>query len=131
MPDAGHPLFDEFRLLRMRSWGQDYAEQKELLDALHAKTGRDVFVSAFSVMQRKDTGRHISYCVWPKGADSLLPRTERIILGGVGQEPIMAPWERVVEAAGNLMTPMDMYPERYRVEGFPSAEQLEAMSDEL
>ena len=43
----------------------------------------------------------------------------------------MAPWEKVVEAAGDLMTPMDMYPERYRVEEFPSAEQLEAMGDEL
>ena len=32
----------------------------------------------------------------------------------------MAPWEKVVEAAGDLMTPMGMYPERYRVEAFPS-----------
>ena len=67
MPDAGHPLFDEFRLLRMRSCGQDYAEQKELLDALHAKTGRDVFVSAFSVMQRKDTGAISATAYGPKG----------------------------------------------------------------
>ena len=27
----------------------------------------------------------------------------------------MAPWERVVEVVGDLMTPMGIYPERYRV----------------
>ena len=46
-------------------------------------------------------------------------------------KPVMAPWEKVVEIAGDLMTPMGIYPERYRVEGFPSAEQLAAMGNEL
>ena len=30
-----HPLYDEFRALRIESLGHDYAEQKELLDELH------------------------------------------------------------------------------------------------
>ena len=51
MPKAAHPLYDEFRLLRIRTYGQDYAEQKELLDALHQKTGKDVFVASFSVLR--------------------------------------------------------------------------------
>ena len=56
MPEADHPLFDEFRKIRMLSSGQDYSEQKELLDRLHEKTGEDVFVASYSVMQHKDTG---------------------------------------------------------------------------
>ena len=82
-------------------------------------------------MQHKETGQQISYCVWTKDTVSLLPRTERIVLGGEGHAPIMAPWEKVVEIAGDLMTPMGIYPERYRVEGFPTAEQLAAMGNEL
>ena len=33
MPALGHPLDEDFRLLRIQTCGQDYAEQKELLDA--------------------------------------------------------------------------------------------------
>ena len=131
MPEAAHPLFDEFRALRIQSSGHEYAEQKELLDELHEKTGEDVFVASYSVMQHKETGHPISYCVWTKGSISLLPQTERIVLGGEGQAPVMAPWDKVVEIVGDLMTPMDMYPERCRVEGFPSAAQLAAMGNEL
>ena len=131
MPEADHPLFDEFRKIRMLSSGQDYSEQKELLDRLHEKTGEDVFVASYSVMQHKDTGHQLSYCVWTKDTVSLLPQTEWIVLGGEGQAPIMAPWEKVVEIAGDLITPMGIYPERYRVEGFPTAEQLAAMGNEL
>jgi uncharacterized protein YtpQ (UPF0354 family) len=131
MPDAGHPLYDEFRWLRMESYGQDYAEQKELLDTLHQKTDKDVFVASFSVIQHKDTGHRISYCVWTKGTESLLPRTERIVLGGEDQGPVMVPWEKVVEVAGELMTPLGMYPERYQVDQFPTVEQLAAMGNEL
>ncbi len=131
MPEASHPLYDEFRALRIESFGHDYAEQKELLDALHEKTGEDVFVASYSVMQHKDTGNRLSYCVWTKGTISLLPQAERIVLGGEGQAPVMAPWDKVVEIAGDLMTPMGIYPERYRVEDFPSADQLAAMGNEL
>jgi uncharacterized protein YtpQ (UPF0354 family) len=131
LPDAGHPLLDEFQTLRMRSSAQDYAEQKELLDKLHEIRGEDVSVASFCVMQHKHTGQRANYCVWTPGTVSLLPRTERVIFGGEGQETSMAPWEKVVEVAGHLMTPTDMYPERWRVETFPSAEELAAMGNEL
>ncbi len=131
LPEAGHPLFDEFQALRMRSLGQDYAEQKELLDKLHEIRGEDVFVSSFSVMQHKLSAQRVNYCVWTAGEISLLPRTERVIFGGAGQETVMAAWDKVVEVVGHLMTPTDMYPERWRVETFPSAEELAAMGNEL
>ena len=82
-------------------------------------------------MQHKDTGERVNYCVWTAGAVSLLPRTERVIFGGEGLEAVMAPWEKVAAVIGDLMTPTDMYPERFRVETFPTAEQLAAMGNEL
>ena len=131
LPDPSHPHYDEFRMLRMQRYGQDYAEQKELLDALHEKTGEDIFVASFSVVEHKDTRQRTSYCVWTKGSHSLLPKTERIILGGPDQEPIMVTWDRVAEVVGDLMKQQGMYPERYRVEAFPTGEQLAAMGNEL
>jgi len=77
------------------------------------------------------TGHQLSYCVWTKDRVSLLPKTERIVLGGEGQAPIMAPWEEVVEIVGDMLTPMGIYPERYRVDAFPTAAQLAAMGNEL
>ena len=56
LPDAAHPLYDEFRGLRIDSFGHDYAEQKELLDELHEKTGEDLFVASYSVMQHGTPG---------------------------------------------------------------------------
>lgn len=131
MPDAKHPLYDDFRMIRVQSSGQDYSEQKELLDRLHETTGEDVFVASYSVMQQRDIGYRLSYCVWTQGVVSLLPQAERIVLGGEGQAPVMAPWEKVVEIVGDMMTPLGIYPERYRVEGFPTADQLAAMGNEL
>lgn len=129
MPDADHPLFDEFRGLWLRSQGQDYAEQKDLLDKLHESRGEDVFVASFTVAQHKQTGERINFCLWGEGIASLLPRTEQVVLGAPGHEPIIAAWEKVVEVAGGIMKPQDMYPERFRVDEFPTPEQLAAMGN--
>jgi hypothetical protein len=108
MPDVAHPLHQEFRTLRVQSLGQDYAEQKELLDKLHTKKQQDIFVASFSAMEHKDTKELTTYCVWSKNILALLPRTERIAFMQDGKDPLMADWDRVVEAAGNLMTPLDI-----------------------
>jgi uncharacterized protein YtpQ (UPF0354 family) len=131
MPKDSHSLYDGFRMLRIQSCGQDYAEQKELLDQLHKERGEDVLVASYSVMQHKDTGYRTSYCAWIRGLISLLPQAERIVFGSDNQEPVMASWDKVVAIVGDLMTPMGIYPERYRVQDFPSAEQLAAIGNEL
>ena len=131
MPKASHSLYDQFRMLRIQSSGQDYAEQKELLDRLHETRGDDVSVASYSVVQHKDTGHRIGYCEWTKGTISLLPQAEWIVLGGGDRKRVMVSWDKVAEIVGDLMTPMGMYPERYRVEGFPTADQLAAMGNEV
>ena len=39
----------------------------------------------------------------------------------------MVPWNDVEQMAGDLLEPQGMYPERYRVDGFPSQAQLTAL----
>ena len=74
-------------------------------------------------------GHIFTYCIWSKDVPMLLPRTDSVAFQGAAETPVVATWEKVVEIAGNLMMLMDMYPERYRVEGFPTAEQLTAMGN--
>ena len=128
MPKAEHPLYWDFRKLQTQSFGQEYTEQKELLDKRHQQAGEDIFVASFSGMGRKGTEELTSYCVWGKGVLAWLPRTDVVaFIAEHGQQPLMVPWDRALEVTGNLMEPMGMYPERWRVTEFPSNEQLKAM----
>lgn len=126
-PDPSHPLFSEFHGLQLQSLGRNYAEQKELLDGT---TDEDIFVASYMAMQNKDSGHFITYCVWGKNVLALLPRTDQIAFMQEGKDPLMAQWDRVVEVVGDLMKPLDIYPERFRVSGFPTEEQLAAMGAE-
>ncbi|HLA83549.1 MAG TPA: hypothetical protein VJL29_02040, partial [Thermoguttaceae bacterium] len=129
LPEASHPLYGEFRSLFIQSIGQAYAEQKTLLDQLHARTGEDVVVPSFSAMRNPATGGVLTFCIWGEHCTSLLPCTDLVAFVGVGRDPVMAPWGRVVETLGHLMRPEGIYPERYRVVDFPTREQLAAMEN--
>ena len=123
LPDVSHPLYKDFQRLHLQSLGQDYAEQKDLLDKLHEKKGEDVFVASFSAIQAPD-GRVFSYATWTETTNSLLPKTDALVLGRVGGEPRMVEWQKVMDVAGDLMEPLDIYPPRYRVREFPSGKAV-------
>jgi hypothetical protein len=131
LPGKDHPEYQKFRTLRLRSTGQDYAAQAEDLNALHAKTGKAAFVASFSALQKQGSGEVRSYCVWSEGVVTLLPRTDDIFFfrptgNDKGDIVATAPRERAQAVLGHLMKPAGLYPERYLVEDFPSAEQLAA-----
>jgi uncharacterized protein YtpQ (UPF0354 family) len=130
MPDATHPLFGEFRMLLIQSFGRDYENQKSLLDRLHAERGQHIFVASYQAMKNTETGRVFSYSLWPKGAVTLLPRTDRIAFVEVGKDSLLADWDRAAEVLGGLMKPMAIYPERLHVSEFPTEEQFAAMKGE-
>ena len=44
--------------------------------------------------------------------------------------PTMADWDRVAEAAGDLMERLDMWPERWRVTGLPEDGQFASIKGE-
>ena len=100
--------------------------RKSCSDRLHAKTNEKTFVATFNVVQDPQ-GRLLSYAIWTETVKSLLPQTDMVVFGPVEGEPKMVPWSRAMEAVGHLLEPVDIYPPRYSVQGFPSAEQLAAM----
>lgn len=131
-PDRNSPLFERCRLLYVKSFGQNYAEQGEALKALHERTGEDVFVASYQGIRRE--GQVMSYCVWSEGVDTLLPRTDEVFFfrptsEGDGELVGQCRWDRVKEVVGDRMEPCGLYPERYRVRSFPTPEQLAAMSN--
>lgn len=129
LPSEESPLFADFHELRLRTIGAEYNDQKELLDAVHEQSGEDLFVASFSALQNKETGRVTSYSVWSEGVDCLLPQTDAVMFfrpNAPDEGKIVAggAWEQVRQVVGDLMEPMGLYPERYRVKEFPSEGQL-------
>ena len=130
MPDGENPLYADFRMLQVHSFGQDYSEQKGLLDKLHEKMGEDVFVATYSIVQNEKTGVVSTYALWVADITSWLPRAEMIaFMRKPDDEPRMYNWERVVQVAGHMMEPMDMYPPRFKVSEFPTDEEFAAMGE--
>jgi len=109
----------------------DYNIQKELLDELHEKQQKDVFVASCSVIQNEETGLVRTYCVWSAGIESWLPETDLIaFVSDLDGEPKMFTWDQAVAVVGDLMTPLDMYPPRFDVRKFPSVDRFAAMGAE-
>jgi hypothetical protein len=134
LPPAEHPLCRDFTSLRLQSLGQEYAEQKELIDAHYRKMGRDIFVATFSGVQDAKTGEVKSYCVWSEGVESLLPKTDLVYFYRPGQaesdDAILATveWNTMERELGPLVESHEFYPPRFRVRSFPSTAQLRRLN---
>jgi hypothetical protein len=108
-----------------------YDEQAQVLNALHEKTGKDIFVAKFKLNEVK-SGGYCSYAVWSRDVLTLLPQTDFVIFfDPVKPEPERilgwVKWADVKAVADDLMLDTEMFPARFYVSGFPSAAQLEAM----
>ena len=128
LPESDHPLHDQFHLLQLRSFGRDYAAQKDLLDALHAKTRQNSWVASYSAVKNDETGKAHSYCVWSQGVETLLPQTEEVYFfvpkgEKEGSVVARASWDQVQQLLGHLLERQGGYPVRYRVKDFPTAEE--------
>ncbi len=125
MPPPDHPHFEKFRLLEVKSLFSEYSDQKPLLDALHEKQGIDIFVATYSAVE-KENGEVFSYCVWSKGVDAYLPKTQKIMFVEEGKDDIVGgDWDTVQRILGHFMEPVeDLYPPRWRVQEFPTPDEL-------
>lgn len=120
-----HPLYARFRMCEMQETMSDYNEQKDLLQTLYEQKGEDVFVSTFSATKNQESGRISSYCVWSNDVVADLPHTDRIAFMPDEKEILgWGSWAEATTAFGHLMQKNVEYPERYRVESFPTPEQL-------
>ena len=81
-------------------------------------------------LQKKETEEILSYSVWGAGVDTLLPETDRVVLIRNPERPEgFVSWARVQEVMGPEMQEVpNLYPKRYRVRQFPTADQLEEMA---
>jgi len=106
-----------------------YADQKELLDKIHEKTGEDIFVASHKIRRESPSGHFIdSIATWTEGVDTLLPRVKSVILlQPKNQRMIIAPWDAVEAVAGELMLPMGWRPERFHVPRHATEAQIEKL----
>jgi len=127
MPPEGHPLHRTFKQIEIKWTGPLYRDQTNLLNAIHKKQGIDIAAASYSALKRKD-GELLTYCIWGKGVDALLPVTQKVVfMKGEGIPALFADWSRVMETFGDLMAPTEDYPRRYRVREFPDESTINAI----
>ncbi|KAF0246688.1 MAG: hypothetical protein FD180_507 [Planctomycetota bacterium] len=131
-PGDGSPLAWALRAFRLHSISQEYAEQKDLLQAHFAARKEEIYVAALMLIRSRDSDRVSSLTTWTEGVETLLPEAEAIgfmqVVGGEKSEMRgMVSWERAAAVLGSGLNPEGMYPARYRVNGFPTEEQFAEM----
>lgn len=127
---AEHPHYAKFHELELRFLGGEYNDQKEYLEKLHEQEGPDVFVASFSVMSQEN-GPHQSFATWSKGVPTWLPKTDRIaFFNPDDKSSLLVEWQQAIRECGDAMTSLELYPQRWFVDTFPSAEQLQRMGGE-
>lgn len=116
---------DAFANLAAIERADRYASQKAALDDLHARDGIPLFVASVLMFRGADE-RLFGVATWTRGVDTLLPCTDLVALndGGADDAPrLLVRWDDVCTVAGDLMQTLDMQPQRFRVRGFPDADQ--------
>ena len=127
LPDD-HPAAITLKKLYLTQHGRDCQQQKDLLDRLFKQEQTDIFVATCMIQENEATGAWRSMAVWGENIDTLLPVVDEIAFfreGANGAElKGLAPWQRVMEVAGDLIEKTDYEPGRYRVRSWPSEAQL-------
>ena len=123
---------DKLKNLYTTQLAEDYSSQKELFDALHQKTGEDIFVASYTVLKNNDTDKLTSLSTWTRDVVSLLPKTDLVamVLPGSKEgeyESKILSWQDLRSVASDLMQLVEGYPERYLVKAFPEPEKLDAL----
>src|SRR5262249_53417281 len=98
-----HPLAAKHAELLAGFASDDYRQQMELIEALHARRGIDVAVATHFAM-RRDDGSVYSYCVWPDRPASI-PRADEIAIADGRGAAQLLPWDAVVAVVGDKLQP--------------------------
>jgi len=137
--EAGTNEAVKLRRIATMQLASDYDRQKELLDHLHNKKNKDIFVAKFMVYRKQDQqGSEFSVAALSSGSDgTLLPVTDRLTFVVVDQiinpqsgraeegarDIVSVSWSDAMAIAGHLLQPVpNLYPPRYRSLGFPDAD---------
>lgn len=120
VPD-GHPAAGGVARLRSIDRALAYDATTALIQSV---LGEEVFV-ANSILAERDH-EIISTCTWIDGP-CIIPETDRVMFFRNQEENWIVNWDDVRAHVGDLMTPTEFYPPRFRVQSFPSADQLATM----
>ena len=126
--ETAHPALSSFRDLRMEELARYYADQKNLMDAANTNNGVDLFVASHKLASKDGSDEVFSFATWTRGADSLLPEADRVILFDGEARHLIVPWDAVREHCAELMEVVDVWPRRFRVRSFPSEEKIETLA---
>jgi len=121
---------DRLHNLQLQMLASDYSAQKGALEAQMLKSGTDIFVASFKLLQFDGKSRFVSSAVLSKGVDTLLPKSEEITLYlPDSQESFTVPWATFEQHAGYLMEQLPLNLVRYRVKDFPSESVLNLLRE--
>ncbi|RKG78158.1 DUF1444 family protein [Corallococcus terminator] len=130
LPEPESPSRSLLERLAFISRLRGYQEQTERLRREQEKDSEQLFIAGY-LPEQNDQGRLFGQAVWSSVGATLLPRAEVIVFVDAALGPDAPPvasvrWDLVVRDAGTMLMPEPgLYPERYRVQGFPSKEQLQ------
>jgi len=131
LPAPTHKLHKQFRGLANATLGSSYSRQQQLLMQLEEKHKPEharFFVASVFTAKADSPWGPITSCTWTNHAPSLLPKTDMIaLIRDLKEPPVMVPWNAVQKTVGHMMVPTGLYPERYRVDSFPSGPQFAAI----
>ncbi len=130
IPPECSSVYSPFRELRLRSLASHYVHQDKNRELLAYCQDVDVIASVFIGETCID---EFTLAFWMRDYVTLLPEVtyvvftnpaagdqERVVYGNVL-------WERVHQVMGYRMQPLGTYPERWRVEAFPSPAEMKEM----
>jgi hypothetical protein len=123
-----HPNHADFHQLELSWLAPLYDHQESDLKQIMTRQNLDIFVARFFTAQSQN-GQLITYCVWGKDTDTLLPVTQRIcFFQSEATPPLFADWSTTIAHCAHLMERTEHYPPRYRVRDFPDQSTLEKIA---
>jgi hypothetical protein len=112
----------KLRRLQRESLAGDYAEQKQALEALHEKSGEDIFVATYQLVQRKDDGQLISFAVLSRDVHTWLPKADVIcLLEDPDADALIVTMADFLESARPFIRRLPYVLPRYEATEFPDA----------
>lgn len=131
LPPAEHPAHIGFvRLKTITNMGA-YNVQVEMLESRDQRAGAERFHAKYMVFEREQDKSLRSICAWCEGIEQTLPQADWVSFvaspkneGGEPETLGEAAWDKAMAIVGHYLKPMEGYPPRFVVEGFPTPEEL-------
>lgn len=123
IPPKTHPVHEDFRAFATRTLAGYYHHQQQ---ELHAADSR-VFAASVMYLGDDKVSEATTCSMWANNLQTLLPKTDLIAVSKDYQPKGLVPWAVVARVMRDEMEPVGLYPERYRVHGYPTEGQLSVM----